>query len=779
MIVPKPPVKLEGHCSVIHDNTLYTYSANGFASIPLERNGTWSKLHMGEPVSNAACVTGGIDGDEGQQALYVVGGTPSKSKGKGPGVQRYSFKDKKWKSFEPSQENMANRTDHNAVYLKDSASILVYGGHQKHQTDASSDTFVINTADPYNISAFEASKASPVFYPVLLSWNDKEAALVGGLTDKKQVYLFDPAKGWRSSDVTIAKELSDDARCALVKGTDGSKILETFDMGSSPNTVTSETLLKSGGKSASSSSKSSRRKRITLDDYPKYDDSLASSTKRDDFSIAQGDNQVVISSGSGTDTLAIFNQTSNSWVNATKLFYGDEPRQKILPTTSSTSTTTSGPTSTASESSPAATTPAAGSGVDNSNVGTVLGATLGSILGVAAVLLLIIFLIKRKKNALKRAAQGQNGDKDRLSFQDRGVEPLTQSAYPMAKSPAPLAASSVDSLAIFGGAAGDEKSSGALGAARGNGQKPSPLKPSPLSMQSEVTAVGTPASVDKAMEAHGISPANHPGDRHTDEGWSRYFQDNSATDLAQAPPKPAFARAEDRSSQVSQWPGSTLEPVTRVVVEEHQPPKPAFARAEDRASQVSQWPGSTLTPVNRTFFEEQQPPKPAFARAEERSSQVSQWPGPTLTPLNMGLLEEPKPLGRVVTGSPTTEHTSSPKDGRYINIPESQSARISSASSISNLSDDEWERRDGLPHGMHQQSWMGRPPSSTYSRSMYNPSMYNPSSRDLPSMPPTATNTRGSSILIPDTYEHEPLPSNSNRNNINSDMSWLNLHAER
>lgn len=755
MIVPKPPVKLEGHCSVVHENTLYTYSANGFASIPLKRNGTWSKLEMGEPVSNAACVTGGIDGDNGQQALYVVGGTPSKSKGKGPGVQRYSFKDKKWKSFEPSQENMANRTDHDAVYLKDSSSILVYGGHQKHQSDASSDTFVINTAEPYNISAFEASKASPVFYPVLLQWNDKEAALVGGLTDKKQVYLFDPAEGWRSSDVKIDKELSDDARCALVKGTDGSKILEAFDMGSSPNTVTSETLLKSGGKPANSKPKSRRRKRITLDDYPKYDDSLASSTKRDDYSIAQGDNQVVISSGSGSDTLAIFNQTSNSWVNATKLFYGDEPRQNILPTTSST---TSSPTSTSSETSPATTTPAAGSGGDSSDIGTVLGATLGSILGVAAILLLIIFLIKRKKNALKQAGQGQNGDKDRLSFQDRGVEPLTQSAYPMAKSPAPLAAASVDSLAIFGGPAGDEKSSGA---ARANALKP-PMKSSPLSIHSdgEATAVGTPASIDKAIEAHGISPAGNPGDRHTDEGWSRYFQDNSATNLAAEQP----------------------------------PPKPAFARAEDRTSQVSQWPGSTLTPVNRTFFEEEKPkpPTPAFARAEERASQVSQWPGPNLTPLNMGLLEEPKPLGRVVTGSPTTEHTSSPKDGRYINIPESQSARISSASSISAVSDDEWERRDGLPTGTHennwhQQSWMGRPPSSTYSRSLYNPSMYNPSSRDLPSMPPPSThdslapdtartNTRGSSVLIPDNYE-PPMP--PNRTNINSDMSWLNLHAER
>ncbi|THC95183.1 hypothetical protein EYZ11_005342 [Aspergillus tanneri] len=691
MIVPKPPVKLEGHCSVIHDNTLYTYSANGFASIPLERNGTWTELTMGEPVSNAACVTGGVDGKGDQQAFYV---------------------DKKWKSFEPSRGDMANRTSHSAVYLESSSSILVYGGHQTHQTDASSATFVINTADPYNISSFEASKASPVYHPILLPWSDKEAALVGGITDKKQVYLFDPVQGWRSSHVRISKELPDQVRCAIVSGSDESKILEAFDMSTSPNTVTSETLLMSAGKPALSKSKS-RTKRITIDDYPKYDDSLASSTKRQDYSLAQGGNQVVISSGSGTDTLAIFNQTSNSWVNATKLFYGDKPRQQILPTT----TTSSGPSATATESG-ATTSPAAGSKTDNSNVGTVLGATLGSILGVAALLIVIILLLKRKKNAMKRAAQAQNGgDKDRLSFQDQGVEPLTQSAYPMAKGPAPLAATSMDSLAIFAGNVGDEKS-------RSTGVRPPPatkpplMKPSPLSIHSdgELTAVASPRSMDKAIEAQS------PGDRRTDEGWGRYFQDNSAVNLA--------------SDQTPQAP---------------------------------------------------------FARSDDRASQVSQWPVPHLTPLNMGLLDEPKPLGRVVTGSPTTEHASSPKDGRYINIPESQSARISSASSISATSDDDYERRDGLsngiqdPNGHYQHSWMGRPPSSTYSRSMYNPSMYNPSPRDMPSMPPqsahepgardttASTNTRGSSVLIPDNYEHMP-PS---RDNINSDMSWLNLHAER
>ena len=87
MIVPKPPVKLEDHCSVIHDNTLFTYSANGFASIPLKQNGNWTELAMGEPVSGAACVRGAM-GHSNKQAFYVIGGSGSSSKNY-PGLQRY------------------------------------------------------------------------------------------------------------------------------------------------------------------------------------------------------------------------------------------------------------------------------------------------------------------------------------------------------------------------------------------------------------------------------------------------------------------------------------------------------------------------------------------------------------------------------------------------------------------------------------------------------------------------------------------------------------------
>ncbi|KAB8077377.1 hypothetical protein BDV29DRAFT_59140 [Aspergillus leporis] len=698
MIVPKPPVKLEGHCSVLYDNTLYTYSANGFTSISLDRNATWTELPMGEPVSNAACVTGGLDGNEDQQALYVIGGTPSK--GESSGLQRYSFKDKKWKTFDSVSGNMANRTSHKAVYLKSSSKLVIYGGHQRAQTDASSDTFAINTLEPYNLSAYSADKASPAYDPVLLSWNGKEAALVGGLTTPDQVHLFDPIQGWHSSNLTIPKPLSDGVQCAMVNGTDGSKILEAFDMSASPNNVTSITLLKSGGTPAQSgnSSESSTKRGITLDDYPIYDDSLASTTTRKDYSLAQGDDGlVVISSGSGSDTLAIFNQTSNSWINATKLFYGDQTSQQILGSTTST------PTATATGSTQ--TTSSASSSSDDSsssNVGTIIGATLGGIVGLAAILIVILFILKHKKDAKKRAGQGQDGDKDRLSFQDRGVEPLTQSAYPMAKSSAPLAACSVDSLAIFSGKVGEEKSPRSAGAPPTWESKPSPL--STIQSSRELT----PGEIDKAFEAQGAFPGNHPGDRSTVEGWGRYFQDKNAGELMA-------------------------------------PPAAVAARPDSTATTATAWPMKTLTPINTSF------------------------------------LEAPKPLGCVVSGSPTTEHATSPKNGQYITIPESQSARISTASEITIESVDDYEPHDG---SREQQSWVGRPPSSTYSRSYYNPSFYNPSGPDVPSLVAplrdTRMNTRGSSVLIPDTTEPvPPRDPRSNNNNVNSDMSWLNLHADR
>ncbi|KAL5341816.1 hypothetical protein BJX70DRAFT_405632 [Aspergillus crustosus] len=685
MLVPEPPVALEGHCSVIHDNTLYTYSSNGFSSIPLERNGTWSTLKPGVLVSDAACVVGGVEGHENTKALYVVGGKPSKSNSKPPGLQRYSFKDEKWQTIPLETDDLSNRTAHSAVYLTSLSSLFIFGGDVNGGNAAgSTSTLLLDlTSGPYVPLAQNGSDVPPASRPNLLTWSDEEAVFLDIKDSTTDSYAWNKAQGWHGAGLDPLSKVLNTSKFALSREAD-EPYLQLFDLSDSPATVRTFQVVPENS--------SSERKR---DQPPSYDDTLAPTTTRQDYSLAQGDDALVVfSSGTGTDALSIFNQTANSWVNATKLFYGDTSEQEILGTT----TTTSSPTSSPTESPTPSGSPSDDSG--NNNIGTIIGATLGGLLGVAAILILILFFIKRKKDKMRRAGKL---DKDRLSFQDQGVEPLTRSAYPMAQSPAPKAASSVDSLAIFSGATGDEKSPRSTGSLPPYAQKTQPARPSPLNnIQSSDTS--DYSRNDKAIEAG--ETLVRPGDRTTDEGWGKYFQDDST-------------------------------PTTLVGMQSQ------YDSA--RGSKATIWPGR----------------------------------GSALPPLETSFLHEPTPLGRVNTGSPTTEFATSVRDGRQIAIPESQSARISTADSASIVSDEEDPDRY---HNAQTQSWLGRPPSSAYSRSFYNPHQ---STRELPSTdtPTTAdyrkhdsarTNTRGSSILVPDD---QPLP--MPRNNVNSDMSWLNLHADR
>ncbi|KAL4997114.1 hypothetical protein BDV10DRAFT_96821 [Aspergillus recurvatus] len=680
MLAPKPPVKLEGHCSVIHDNTLYTFSSNGFASIPLERNATWSPLNTdgAELVSDAVCVMGGVDGNENKTALYVVGGTSSESNP--PGIQRFSFEDNTWKTLNVAVDNLANRTGHSAVYLRSISTILSYGGSTTDGSQASSETFKVNTKPTYGLDS-GTGYPSPAVSPPLLTWGDDTAVLFGGPKTPEEPRFWNLDQEWHNSGYpSLNLTFPTGVKAALFQNSDEGKVVQAFDLNQSPVDVSFRVL------SPKSNQASKKRKR---DDSQSYDGTLAPELGQKGYSFAQGDQDsplVVISGGSGMNTLSIFNQTSYSWVNTTKLFYGDKSEQEILGSTT-TVTPSSSPTATSTDSSTV--TDSSSDDDSGANIGTILGAVLGGLAGVAIILVLILFYIKRKK---EKARQAGGMDKDRLSFQDQGVEPLTRSAYPMAESPAPKAAASVDSLAIFSGNMGDEKSPRSAGSLPQYMQKTQPAKPSPLNnIQSSDDSSYSPD--DKAIEA-GQSPVR----RTTDEGWGKYFHDNSTPTLV-----------------------------------------------------------GVQSPYDST-----------------RGSKATIWPGTNnaLPPLQTSFLQEPTPLGRVNSGSPTTEI------GRQIAIPESQSARISSASSASFNSDD-----GDHDHGMREQSWLGRPPSSAYSRSFYNPG----STRDALSTvaPSTAapsvdyrrhdshrTNTRGSSVLIPDG---QALP----RNNLNSDMSWLNLNADR
>ncbi|KAL1985788.1 hypothetical protein VTN96DRAFT_7410 [Rasamsonia emersonii] len=724
MSLPTPPSALEGHCSVVYNNTLYVYTPKAFMSLPLELHGNWSSLPMGESVTGAECVKGGINGDNTQAALYVVGGTASSSDY--PGLQRYLFEQRQWETIKPVTTVTQSRLHHGVAYLNASSSILVYAGSQNGDAGASTETFTISTVPPYAVQAYNSQGAPPAVSPSLLPWDDKTAVYVGGNPSNTEVFLFTPYGGWQPSGVSLAKGIPSNAGLAMILGADGSKVLETFNMSVSPNTVTSIALVDSGGAPAppgqevgvdtgSSSSSTRKRKRAGVANFPAYNGTFAPTTTRSDFSVAQSDNgMVVISGGSDTDPLCIFDQTQNSWVNVNQLFNGKEETQQPLigitssPTSTSATATATATSSSTSQSSSAAPTAVAAppSGSSRSATGTIVGATLGALCGVA-VLLIIMLLVLRRLRQKKEAAAGKGSsrgypgdDKDRLSFQDQGIEPLTQSAFPMGMAPAP----SVDSLAIMSGKVGNEKASPVV---KNNPygrplveQNKSPLSPIASSRGDGVRSAAS--GMERNLTAR-PPDLNLPrgGDRRTDEGWSKYFQDNSATNLA--------AGMQSARSTIS--------------------------------SQASQ-----------------------ETRSDYRSSV---WPQ-TMENSTLDLdLEEPRPLGRVNTGSPSTEH-----------LPDhqGQSAKISSADSASLASEEERDRYSEVPANVANGEnpwWTVRPPSSNYTASYYQPSSRRETTYSQANEG-RSTDRRGSSAVFHDQFP--PPPANSN---INTDMSWLNLNADR
>ncbi|KAJ5714089.1 uncharacterized protein N7483_011270 [Penicillium malachiteum] len=684
MTVPQPPMTLTGHCSAVHNNTLYVYTHNGFASIDLQANQVWKPLSPGVSVEGAACVSAAIEGDTENLAFYVVGGTGNSSSYPSySGLQRYSYQDGNWTTLPGDPTDMHNRTSHGVGYLESSGSILVYGG-STDSDEASESTFTISTTYPYTMNSENSQGAPAAADPMLLTWNESAVALIGGSSTNTDVYIYVDPTGWTASGSTLLSAISESNRCALATDDDGNKILEEFDLNASPNTVTNYELMKSGQALSPATVLNSSSTKRSLSDYPSYNSANAPTTISTDYSVAQSSNNlVVISGGSGNDSLSIFNQTSNSWKNVTELFYGSGTQSALhgSTTTSTTSTTSTSPTATSASATISAA--AASSGDSGAKVGVIIGATLGSLCGAIVILVVILFLLRRARLRNNPAGEGKGGDgKDRLSFQDQGIEPLAEGAYPMAKSPVPVATISDDSLAIMtGNPISTIPSSGAM----------------PSSMYSDDS--DRSAAVAAAVEAIS-SPGNKPGDRTTDEGWGKYFEDNSANNLA--------GMQSDRS---------------------------------------------TISSV--------------YTKSDYRGS--SAWPMTNLAPLNFGFLDQPTPLGRVVSASPTTENGET--TGRRLIIPESQSARISSADSVSVISDD--DPHDTNWTGAAHSSWLGRPTSSNYSTSFYNSSNNNLPATNSQNYA-RYSNGRKSSVIIPDDIEELPHPGT-----MNSDMSWLNLNADR
>lgn len=683
MTVPSPPIQLEGHCSVINNSTLYVYSPKGFVSIPLKEHGNWTQLDPGVKVSGAVCLTGGIEGNESDEALYVVGGTGASSASY-MGLQRYSFKQQKWESLNAGGGAIKNLQYHGAGYIKSNSTIVVYAGNTAGQPSYSSSTLTISTISPYGTSSELGQGVPPALNPVLWPWSDSQVALISGSTNPA-IYIYGDSTGWIPSGASLPAPVQSPIQCALIHS-GGDKVVEEFNLGADPNIVTSYALSMNGQPMSPAPQIGTSSGKRSVNSYPAYNSTFAPSQTRSNFALAQGKNGlVVISSGQGEHSLAIFNSTSNAWVNSTRLFHGTGQQHALKATATATSTTstttptvTTSPTSSHTPTSSAA--PVATQGA-SSDWKTILGATLGGVCGLALILIAILYLLRRQKRKRRQTGPGVDG-KDRFSFQDQGIEPLTEGAYPMAKSPVPLVTASNDSLAMSGRTG--EKSLQPPPAHIGYGLS-KPGRSSPLSTIPSSGLAGSSVYSDDADRS-----AKQPGARTTDEGWAKYFQHNSSN-LA--------GMQADRSTVSSN-----------------------------------------------------------YTKSDYRGSA---WPMTDLPPLSFGFMDQPKPLGRVASGSPTT--------GSLI-IPEGQSARISSASADSESIASDGDDKDWQAG---QSSWLGRPPSSTYSTSFYDSSTQDFSTMVAEGL--QQSNGRVSSAVVPDDGQL----STQERSNVNSDMSWLNLQASR
>ncbi|KAL2158551.1 hypothetical protein VTH06DRAFT_4318 [Thermothelomyces fergusii] len=440
MPLPQPKTALNNACSVIFNNTLYTYSADAFQSLRLEPGAKWEVLPQGEKVTGGVCV-GSTTGTASTSAFFVVGGI-SDTEGY-HGLQKYTYATGQWESVKLSSKVTHQRVGHNAVYINSTDSILVYAGNQDGQSAPSSQTFTIGASAPYAVNSHPTG-GPPALNPILLPWSASEAVLLGGSTWNTQVTLFNVADGtWKDSGASLAAPLPKDTsaiQAVVMTGDDGSKNLITFDLSVSPNAVTRTVLFTGPGQpvpeAVPTRRRLSRRKQrepsrkavradepLTLNNWPPYNSTGAPRVTRNNFAFAQGpDGMVVIAGGAaGDDLLCMFNARENSWedpeskLRKLKALESESSTTSSMSSSTSVETTTTAPTSTtlsststsvsATVSSPAVATetqteadPSSVSDGSDPHLNSILGGVLGGILGLAAVLALIYMCIRRRNN---------------------------------------------------------------------------------------------------------------------------------------------------------------------------------------------------------------------------------------------------------------------------------------------------------------------------------------------------------------------------------------------
>ncbi|KAI9716423.1 MAG: hypothetical protein M1812_005318 [Candelaria pacifica] len=693
MAIPTPIVPLHDHCSIIYDDTLYVYSPDAFQSLPLKEGGNWTQIPNGVSVTGATCVEAIPQGDDSKAAMYVVGGAANSSTTDYSGLQRYWFGDKKWESITPLVQVTKNRQYHAAAYLNSSDSILIYAGSQDGDKEPSSQTFAISTDSPYNVQAFN-SVAPPGVAPLLIPWNESHALMLGGDEDNKELFTFSVDDGWHGLDAQLNRGLQDRSKvqAVIIDGDDGSKVLETFDMSVSPNSVAATLVMDANGKPASqgqligrSYTKASRsglttpppakrRKRgLSVTNWPPYNDTFAPKTLRNGFSLSQGPSgQVVMAGGNDQDPLSIFNPKENKWVNASEVFGGDVQTQSdgARSSSSATSTQTSRPNS--SDSSAATASPSS-----KTNSLTIMGIVLGVVLGVIALLVLALLYLrwKRKKHSQtenghqRRSSDNTRDDKDPMDFADQGAAFMHEAGGSQGHSHA----NSQSSLAIMSGRTegpyrGFDKEVG------GDIKK----KKSPLGKDRELrefigekASLATKATVVGAGGGAAVAGARQrtePAEKERSSGWSRYFSGNSATNLVNLNSGKRTYSNHSRSSHGSH----------------------------------SQYTGSRVN-----------------SAGPHESAEVP--------PLDFGRFSSGKELVRVATNSPTLGQSPAHTPGETgIAMTAPMSAQISRLPSDSTISSVDRAFSSGIPASVHEDStwtpvsrdpWAERFPSSVYTYS--------------------------------------------------------------
>ena len=428
MPLPQPTIPLQNQCAIIYNDVLYAYQSNAFQSLDLKEGGAWSKLSTGVSTNGSTCVQGSIDG---KAALIVVGGSgPSDYKG----IQHYDLTSKQWNTDTPADAVTKNRLQHGSAYLQATNDILVYAGSQDGTTNPSTQTFLISTKAPYIVQAFESS-APPVINPLLIEYNTSHALLLGGDPNNKQLWTFGPEQGWQPMNRTsLPSGLKDSSlvQATILDGSDGSKLLEIFDLSATPNQIS--TLLLSNATSSSPTNQrrspstpehraaQSRKRDTTLAGRPAYNSTLAPQDSRTGFSLAQDSKSglVVAAGGSQQAPVAIFNQTSNQWVDP-DTFFGVEP---------SATPSSSSPTSSSTNTMPPASSSAiaaANSHVRDKSL-TILGGVLGGVFGAALLLVLILFLLRYHRKRREQLMQQRRSDyalhskNEPMDFTDIGAD---------------------------------------------------------------------------------------------------------------------------------------------------------------------------------------------------------------------------------------------------------------------------------------------------------------------------------------------------------------------